>query len=99
MGLLVAKPLNGAQVYLQRHPKHCRCIWMSSNELLSSWPQQCSLPHYFMIKSFADQRSEQLFEGKLVKKIDKNLQKKALRRLRYIDAAEFKKVVQPFHPA
>ena len=41
-----------------------------------------------MIKSFADHRTEQIFEGKAVKKLDKVLQKKALRRLRYIDAAE-----------
>jgi toxin HigB-1 len=41
-----------------------------------------------MIKSFADQRTEQIFEGNAVKKLDKILQKKALRRLRYIDAAE-----------
>lgn len=41
-----------------------------------------------MIKGFADKRTEQIFNGKFVKRIDKNLQKKALRRLRYLDAAE-----------
>lgn len=41
-----------------------------------------------MIKSFADKRTEQIFNGTLVKRVDANLQKKALRRLRYIDAAE-----------
>ena len=40
-----------------------------------------------MIKSFADQRTEQIFKGKTVKKLDNILQKKTLRRLRYIDAA------------
>ena len=41
-----------------------------------------------MIKSFADKRTGQIFEGRTVKKLDKILQKKVLRRLRYIDAAE-----------
>jgi len=41
-----------------------------------------------MIKSFADKRTKQIFDGQLVKKIDAGLQKKVLRRLRYIDAAE-----------
>lgn len=41
-----------------------------------------------MIKSFADDRTAQIFEGKAVKKLDRILQKKTLRRLRYIDAAE-----------
>ncbi|MBL4617468.1 MAG: type II toxin-antitoxin system RelE/ParE family toxin [Robiginitomaculum sp.] len=41
-----------------------------------------------MIKSFADKRTKQIFDGQLVKKIDASLQKKVLRRLRYIDAAE-----------
>ena len=41
-----------------------------------------------MIKSFADKRTAQIFEGRSAKKLDKMLQKKALRRLRYIDAAE-----------
>lgn len=41
-----------------------------------------------MIKSFADRRTEQIFEGLLVKRMDADLQRKALRRLRYIDAAE-----------
>ncbi len=41
-----------------------------------------------MIKSFAGKRTEQIFKGELVKKLDVKLQKKALRRLRYIDAAK-----------
>ncbi len=41
-----------------------------------------------MIKSFADKRTEQIFNGEKVKRLDARLQKKALRRLRYIDAAE-----------
>ena len=41
-----------------------------------------------MIKSFADKRTEQIFEGDFVKKLDTALQKKVLRRLRYIDAAD-----------
>lgn len=41
-----------------------------------------------MIKNFADKRTEQIFNGKLIKRVDANLQKKTLRRLRYIDAAE-----------
>ena len=41
-----------------------------------------------MIKSFADKRTQQIFEGQMVKKLPLELQKKALRRLRYIDAAE-----------
>lgn len=41
-----------------------------------------------MIKTFADKRTEQIFNGIRVKKFDTTLQKKALRRLRYIDAAE-----------
>ena len=41
-----------------------------------------------MIKAFADKRTEQIFNGIRVKKFDAALQKKALRRLRYIDAAE-----------
>jgi len=40
-----------------------------------------------MIKSFADKRTEQIFSGEKAKKLDVRLQKKALRRLRYIDAA------------
>ncbi len=40
-----------------------------------------------MIKSFADKRTEQIFNGQRIKKIDADLQKKILRRLRYIDAA------------
>lgn len=41
-----------------------------------------------MIKSFADKRTGQIFNGEPVKRLDGALQKKALRRLRYIDAAE-----------
>ncbi len=41
-----------------------------------------------MIKSFADKRTKQIFDGHLVKKMDADLQKKVLRRLRYIEAAE-----------
>jgi len=41
-----------------------------------------------MIKSFADKRTGQIFNGEPVKRLDAALQKKALRRLRYIDAAE-----------
>ena len=40
-----------------------------------------------MINSFADKRTEQIFKGTVVKKLDTVLQKKVLRRLRYIDAA------------
>ena len=41
-----------------------------------------------MIRSFADKRTEQIFEGEFIKKLDTALQKKVLRRLRYIDAAD-----------
>lgn len=41
----------------------------------------------FMIKSFADKKTEDIFEGRLMKNIHPELQRKALRRLRYIDAA------------
>ncbi len=41
-----------------------------------------------MIKSFADKRTEQIFSGEKAKKFDARLQKKVLRRLRYIDAAK-----------
>lgn len=41
-----------------------------------------------MIKSFADKRTEQIFSGEIVKKLDISLQNKSLRRLQYIDAAE-----------
>ncbi len=41
-----------------------------------------------MIKSFADKRTRQIYDGQLVKRMDANLQKKVLRRLRYIEAAE-----------
>ena len=42
----------------------------------------------FMIRTFADKRTEQIFDGIVVKRFDNSLQKKALRRFRYIDAAE-----------
>jgi len=41
-----------------------------------------------MIMSFADKRTEEIYNGRQVKRIDAQLQRKALRRLRYIDAAE-----------
>lgn len=41
-----------------------------------------------MIVSFADKRTDQIFQGRSIKRLDKVLQKKVLRRLRYIDAAE-----------
>lgn len=41
-----------------------------------------------MINNFADKRTEQIFKGIVVKKLDVVLQKKVLRRLRYVDAAE-----------
>lgn len=41
-----------------------------------------------MIKSFGDKRTEQIYAGRYVKRLDIELQKKALRRLRYIDAAQ-----------
>jgi proteic killer suppression protein len=40
-----------------------------------------------MIKSFSDKRTEQIFNEQRIKKLDADFQKKALRRLRYIDAA------------
>lgn len=40
-----------------------------------------------MIKSFADKRTEEIYKGQKIKKLDADLQKKILRRLRYIDAA------------
>lgn len=40
-----------------------------------------------MIKSFGDERTERIFSGVVVRKLDAGLQKQALRRLRYIDAA------------
>jgi plasmid maintenance system killer protein len=40
-----------------------------------------------MIKSFGDKVTEQLFQGLAVRRMDQGLQKQALRRLRYIDAA------------
>ena len=41
-----------------------------------------------MIKSFGDKRTEHIFEGRYVKRLDNELQRKTLRRLRYIDAAQ-----------
>lgn len=41
-----------------------------------------------MILSFADKRTETIFAGRQIKRIDAELQRKALRKLRYIDAAE-----------
>jgi len=41
----------------------------------------------FVIKSFGDKRTEHIFEGRYVKRLDNELQRKTLRRLRYIDAA------------
>lgn len=41
-----------------------------------------------MIGSFADKRTEDIFEGRRVKRLDADLQRKALRRLRYVAAAE-----------
>jgi len=41
-----------------------------------------------MIRSFGDTRTETIFQGQQVKRLDQELQRKALRRLRYIDAAE-----------
>jgi len=41
-----------------------------------------------MIVSFADKRTEKIFNGCKVKRMAGELQKKTLRRLRYIDAAE-----------
>ncbi len=40
-----------------------------------------------MIRNFADKRTEQIFNATKIKGLDANLQKKILRRLRYIDAA------------
>jgi proteic killer suppression protein len=41
-----------------------------------------------MIKTFSDKRSQDIFEGRHVKRIPLDLQTKMLRRLRYINAAE-----------
>ena len=41
-----------------------------------------------MIKSFGDKRTAQIYEGRYVKRLDTDLQRKALRRLRYIEAAQ-----------
>lgn len=40
-----------------------------------------------MIKSFGDKNTEIVFKEIIVRRIDKNIQKIALRKLRYIDAA------------
>jgi len=41
-----------------------------------------------MIRSFGDKRTALIYEGRSVKRLDTELQRKALRRLRYIDAAQ-----------
>ena len=41
-----------------------------------------------MIRSFADSRTQKIFEGRAIKRLSPELQKKALRRLRYLEAAE-----------
>lgn len=41
-----------------------------------------------MIKTFADKRTATIFSGQALKRLDRDLQKKILRRLRYIDQAE-----------
>ena len=41
-----------------------------------------------MIKSFGDKRTAHIFDGLYVKRLDMDLQRKTLRRLRYIDAAQ-----------
>ncbi len=41
-----------------------------------------------MIRTFGDKRTEQIFDGHYVKRVDRELQRKILRRLRYIDAAQ-----------
>jgi proteic killer suppression protein len=40
-----------------------------------------------MIKTFADKKTEGMFNGVIIKRVDLALQKKAIRRLRYINAA------------
>jgi len=40
-----------------------------------------------VIETFGDKRTAQIYEGRRVKRLDTDLQRKALRRLRYIDAA------------
>lgn len=47
----------------------------------------CCVIDNIMIKSFADKITEQLFDGRLIKRMDAGLQRQALRRLRYLDAA------------
>ena len=41
-----------------------------------------------MIRSFADKKTEAIFEGRFVNNIRPDIQMKALRRLRYIDAVQ-----------
>ncbi len=41
-----------------------------------------------MIKSFLDKRTEAIYNNVALKKIDRDILKKALRRLKYIDAAK-----------
>lgn len=41
-----------------------------------------------MIRSFGDKRTEDIFHARTVRRLSLDLQKQALRRLRYIDAAE-----------
>ncbi|WP_017931215.1 type II toxin-antitoxin system RelE/ParE family toxin [Robiginitomaculum antarcticum] len=41
-----------------------------------------------MIESFGDKRTAEIFAGRKVKRIESGLQKKILRRLRYINAAQ-----------
>ncbi|MGB6230689.1 MAG: type II toxin-antitoxin system RelE/ParE family toxin [Litorimonas sp.] len=41
-----------------------------------------------MIGSFADKRTEDIFQGRRIKRLSPDLQRKALRRLRYISAAD-----------
>lgn len=41
-----------------------------------------------MIETFGDRRTKQIFDGLYVKRLGVDLQRKALRRLRYIDAAQ-----------
>ena len=41
-----------------------------------------------MIKSFGDKQTAQIYKGRYVKRLDTDLQRKALRRLRYIEAVQ-----------
>jgi plasmid maintenance system killer protein len=51
-----------------------------------------------MIKNFADKITESIFLGVSVKRLDIALQKKILRRLRYIDAAQKLKIYECLLP-